>query len=77
VWIRYEYELINLSLVKIIQRGRSSREVNLDNFCISFPGPNGAKYFLDGLEKILKNNPSNNSVFCVKDIIVAGGGDAE
>ena len=77
MWIRHEHKLINLSLVKIIQRGRSNREVSLDDLYISFLVPNGANYFLDGIEKILKSNPPDYSVFDVKDIMVDGGGDVK
>jgi len=75
MWISTGRSLINLSLAKIISISPSGG-VRIDDFHIDMRWEDVA-YFLDGVAKILKNNPSEYSVFDVSEIMFAGGKNVE
>jgi len=75
MWIKADGNLINLSLAKVIGIS-SSGGVRIDDFYIGMNWED-VGYFLDGLAKIIKEEPSDSSVFDVGEVMVVGGKNVE
>jgi hypothetical protein len=75
MWIRHNYNLINLSQVKVVSVGRNSDsflQVYLDDFAIQFTNWNEVIYFVDGLEKLLKFSCRMDGVYYTQEVINFG-----
>ena len=70
MWIKADGNLINLSLAKVIGVSHSG-SIRIDDICIDMDWKD-LSYFLDGLAKIIKDEPSDYAVFDVEEIIKFG-----